>query len=402
MVSIFRRDFLYGAGAAAWAIGGLPAVAKASPRTAIAALEVFRVHINKRGNWIIPRLKTENGLTGLGDASQSGNDEQTLVWLKRFSDLLKDRSVFEIGWFRQASLAGIAQGGKAAAVAASALEHALWDLQGQVLGLPVHDLFGGRIQDRIRIYANINRSSDPRTPDGFVAMANRAVADGFDAFKLAPFDELPLNLSDAAERARLTQNGLDCAAAVRHVIGPERDLLIDAHSRFHLEEGLELARRFESLKLFWLEEVTPAKPLSDLAAINKAATMPTAGGETIQGVAGFYPYIRAEAVDIVMPDVKVCGGMLELKKIAALAEGAGLPTSPHGPASPIGNLAAAHVVATIPNFNILEFSYGEVPWRAELIDPPEQIDRGALILSKRPGFGARLNEKTAAKYAISV
>src|SRR5262249_48914724 len=151
-------------------------------------------------------------LTGLGDASQSGNDEQTLAWLKRFSDLLKGRSVFEIGWFRQASLAGLAEGGKAAAVAASALEHALWDLQGQVLGVPVHDLFGGRVQDRVRIYANINRSSDPRTPDGFAAMAGRAVADGFDAFKLAPFDELPLNLSDAAERARLTQNGLDCAA----------------------------------------------------------------------------------------------------------------------------------------------------------------------------------------------
>lgn len=363
---------------------------------------MFRVHINKRGDWIIPRLKTESGLTGLGDASQSGNDAQVLVWLKRFVDLLKGRSVFDVSWFRQASLAGLVEGGKPAAVAASGLEHALWDLQGQVLGVPVYELFGGRIQERIRIYANINRSSDPRTPDGFAAMAGRAVADGFDAFKLAPFDELPLNLADTAERARLTQNGLDCAAAVRRAIGPDRDLLIDAHSRFHLEEGLELARRFDPLKLFWLEEVTPAKPLSDLAAINKAATMPTAGGENIQGVAGFYPYIRAEAVDIVMPDVKVCGGMLELKKIAALAEGAGLATSPHGPASPIGNLAAAHVVATIPNFNILEFSYGEVPWRAELIDPPERIDKGALVLSERPGFGVRLNEKTAAKYAVPV
>ncbi|HVV28005.1 MAG TPA: mandelate racemase/muconate lactonizing enzyme family protein [Rhizomicrobium sp.] len=403
-MSIFRRDFLRGAGIAPLALGMgmLPAGAKAPARTGIAGLEVFRVHVNRRGDWVIPRLKTEGGLTGLGDASQSGNDEQTLVWLKRFVDLLKGHSVFEIAWFRQASLAHLAEGGKPAAVAASALEHALWDLQGQALGLPVYELFGGRIQDRIRIYANINRSSDPRTPDGFAAMAQRAVADGFDAFKLAPFDELPLKLADPAERARLTQNGLDCAAAVRRTIGPDRDLLIDAHSRFHLEEGLELAQRFEPLKLFWLEEVTPAKPVSDLAAINKAAAMPTAGGENIQGVAGFYPYIRAEAVDIVMPDVKVCGGLLELKKIAALAEGAGLFTSPHGPASPIGNLAAAHVVATIPNFNILEFSYGEVPWRAELIDPPEQIDRSALVLSARPGFGVRLNEKTAAKYAVPV
>jgi galactonate dehydratase len=74
--------------------------------------------------------------------------------------------------------------------------------------------------------------------------------------------------------------------------------------------------------------------------------------------------------------------------------------SPHGPASPIGDLTAAHVMATVPNFNILEFSYGEVPWRAELVDPPEQVLGSELVLSKRPGLGVKLNEKTAAKYAV--
>jgi galactonate dehydratase len=92
--------------------------------------------------------------------------------------------------------------------------------------------------------------------------------------------------------------------------------------------------------------------------------------------------------------------MLELKKISALAEGAGLLMSPHGPASPVGNVAAAQVAATVPNFNILEFSYGEVPWRAELIDPPEDITNSSLALSTRPGFGITLNEKAAAKYAL--
>jgi galactonate dehydratase len=130
--------------------------------------------------------------------------------------------------------------------------------------------------------------------------------------------------------------------------------------------------------------------------------MPTAGGENIHGVTGFYPYIRAEAVDIVMPDVKYCGGILELKKIAALAEGAGLQASPHGPASPVGNMAAAHAIAGAPNFNILEFSYGEVPWRAELVDPPEDTTGGALALSDRPGLGLKLNEKTAARYAVTL
>jgi galactonate dehydratase len=90
--------------------------------------------------------------------------------------------------------------------------------------------------------------------------------------------------------------------------------------------------------------------------------------------------------------------MLELKKIAAMCEAAGVPVAPHGPASPVGNAAAAQVCATMPNFHILEFSYGEVPWRAELVDPPESLDKGYINLSRRPGLGITLNEKTLAKY----
>jgi galactonate dehydratase len=371
------------------------------PKVTVEGLEVFRVKVNHRGNWTIVRLKTSGGIGGLGDASQSGKDDQTLVYLKQFSDLLKGRSIFDVEWLRKVTAPAVTQYGVAAAVAASALEQCLWDIQGQAFSVPVYDLFGGRIQERIRIYANINRSTEDRTPDGFAHMAEKAVGASFDAVKLAPFDEMPRGLTDKQAIEHFMQFGIGCAQAVRQAIGPQRDLLIDGHSHFDRDDGLELAHRFEPLHLFWLEEVTPAKPVEDLAAINKAATMPTAGGESIQGVKGFYPYIKAEAVDIVMPDVKVCGGMLEMKKIAALAEGAGLIASPHGPASPVGNATAAHVMATVPNFNILEFSYGEVPWRAELIDPPEQITDSALVLSKRPGLGIRLNEKTAAKYAVS-
>jgi galactonate dehydratase len=256
-------------------------------------------------------------------------------------------------------------------------------------------LFGGRLRAQIRNYANINRSVEDRTPAGFAAMAERAVRNGYDAVKLAPFDGMPRGT--AAES--FTRAGIECAAAVRRAIGEKRDLLIDAHSHFDLERGLELARRMEPLKLFWLEEVTPAQPLENLAAINRAAKMPTAGGESIYGVRGFLPYINAGAVDIAMPDVKYCGGMLELKKIAALAEAAGMPVSPHGPASPVGDFAAAHVCAGLPNFLILEYAYGEVPWRAELIDPPERLVNGCLELPERPGLGFALNDRVARRYA---
>jgi galactonate dehydratase len=383
----------------------VPAAAAAPPdrdvaKITVTGLEIFIVKVNARGNWMLTRVSTSAGITGIGDASQGGADEERIRYLKQFFGLLKGRSIYDIEWLRAAGEPEIFKNTRnpSAAIALSGLEQALWDIRGKAFSVPAYDLLGGMLHPRIRNYANINRSTEPRSPESFASMAERAVAAGFDAIKLAPFDDMPRDLSDAARTEEFTKMGIARADAVRKAIGPKRDLLVDVHSHLDLDRGLQLARRMEYLNLFWLEEVTPAKPIENLARINQEAKMPTAGGESIYGVKGFFPYIAAKAVDIAMPDVKYCGGMLELKKIAALCEGAGVPVSPHGPASPVGNVAAAHVCATMPNFHILEFSYGEVPWRAELIDPPESLEKGYMSLSRRPGLGITLNEKTLAKY----
>lgn len=260
--------------------GGVPAASITKKAPVVDDLEVFRLPVNRRGNWIILRLKSGDGLIGLGDASHGGHEEQTFAWLKTLADMLRGRSVLDTEWFRQAAAARIGKDrSPAATVAASGLEQCLWDLAGRALGVPTYDLFGGRIRDRIRLYANINRSADPRTPAGFAAMARSAVEAGFGAIKLAPFDELPINLQDRSKVEGFVVEGLARAHAVRNVIGPKRDLLIDAHSRFTLAEGLDLLERVKPLDLFWLEEVTPADPPADLAAINRAATINTAGGK---------------------------------------------------------------------------------------------------------------------------
>lgn len=385
MLAMTRRSLL---GALASAPAAFP---RALARIEIERLEVFRVKVNRRGNWVVPRI-TAGGVTGIGDASHGAKDEAQVTLLQRFFERFKGASIFDLERLRRQMWDEVAAGGVATAVAWSGLEQCLWDIRGKVLGVPVYELLGGMLNPRIRNYANINRSTEERAPRAFAAMAEKAVAAGFDAIKLAPFDGMKRPVRDPAP-------GIACVEAVRKAIG-RRDLLVDAHNYFDLEGGLALARRFEPLDLFWLEEVTPRSSLENLAAINRAAKMPTAGGESIFGVKGFFPYLASGAVDIAMPDVKYCGGVLELKKIAAMAEGAGMPLSPHGPASPVGNVAAAHVCATLPNFLILEYSFGEVPWRAELIDPPEALDKGYMELSRRPGFGIALNEKTAAKYAV--
>jgi galactonate dehydratase len=362
----------------------------------VTGLEIFRVHVNERGDWVIPRLQTSAGVTGIGDASHHAKNTDPRVKLQEYFEALKGRSVFDVEWFRQQMQPDILKVGSSAACAFSGLEQALYDIQGQLLGVPAYQLFGGKLHATLRNYANINRSANPRTPAGFAEMAAKAIAAGMDAIKLAPFDGMPLKGS-APEIEAHTQLGIHAIAAVREAIG-DADLLVDAHSNFDLQRGLDLARRLEPLRLYWLEEICP--DLADLATLNQTVPMPTAGGESLYGLQENHAYIAANAVDTLMPDVKYCGGMLELKKIAALAEAAGMPAAPHGPASPVGNISAAHVCAGMPNFQILEYAYGEVPWRAELIEPPEPLGPGGLLsVPDRPGLGIKLNEKVAREHA---
>jgi galactonate dehydratase len=313
---------------------------------------------------------------------------------------MKDRSVFDLEWLRGQAHPEHAEGGRSVSCALSGVEQALYDIQGKLLGVPCWALFGGKLRDDVRNYANINRSTQVRTPEGFAELARSAVEHGFNAIKMASFDGMPRDGS-AAEIEQHTQLGIDCVQAVRDVLGPDGDLLVDAHSNFDLKRGMDLLKRLEPLKLFWLEEVS--RPLDVWAQISAAAPMTTAGGESIFGTKGFWPYLKADACDIMMPDVKYCGGMLELKKIAAMSEAAGdHPVAPHGPASPIGNMAAAHVCVTIPNFSILECSHGDaLDWRANMTIPPEPLSKGMLRVPDSPGLGYELNEEVVRGRLVS-
>jgi len=386
-MSFTRRRLLAGALA-------VPAWGRAvSPREVrLAKFDVLTAEVGPR-SWVLFRLTTESGLTGIGDATHNAAVPSLATQVaRRLFEYMLGRSAFEIERLRQAALPleAAAQGRaeqRPHAVAFAGLEQAMWDLQGKSLGVPCYELFGGKLRDEVRNYANINRMTrgDERTPEGFAKNARRAVAAGFDAFKLAPFDHFPRSLPDGPERERAVAEGIEMTAAVREAIGPGRDLLLDGHGHFNRAQSIEVAERLERFNLYWFEEATPE--LADLAALNRVAKMATAGGESLFGVHQFLPYIAGQAVDILMPDVKFCGGMSELKKIAAMGEAAGMDVAPHGPASPVGNMVAAHVCASIPNFRILEFGYGEVPWRAESVSPAEDLRNGRLQVLDRPGIG---------------
>jgi galactonate dehydratase len=390
-----RRSALLGATGLPLGAAGVPLLgAAAAPRLAITALEVFVVKVNRRGNWIFVRLKTDRGLTGLGEASHGGRDTEMETALGGFFELIRGRSPFEIEAYRQRGRAKAKAGGRLAATAFSALEQAQWDLAGKALGAPVHALLGGKLRDELLLYANINRATDvDRSPAAFADNARRAVAEGFRAVKAAPFDDFP-RLEAAREKLEeFAALGIARVEAIRRAIGPEVELLIDVHSHFDRARSIDVARRLEPLRLYWYEEPVRPTQVEDTAAIRAAIPQRLAGGEALFGIEAFEPLLRARALETVMPDVKHCGGILENRKIATLAEAAAATVSPHNPSGPVATAASVQMCAGMANFLILEHAWGEVPWRGELVTPPETLSRGHIRVPDAPGLGIELNDR---------
>lgn len=394
-------------------LGSLPALAAAPSLSASAApglpagqpelglrivgMEQIVVRVTGRTNWIFVRLSTNDGATGLGEASMGRLNE--LPELADFFELVRDRSPFEIQRYRQRGRSRAAAGGRRAATAFSAIEQAQWDLVGKALQAPVHDLTGGALRSELPVYANVNRATADRTPAGFASNARQAVADGFRAVKAAPFDGFPPLDGPAADVEAATELGIACIEAMRRAVGPDVDLKIDVHSFFDVPLAIEVAARLAPQALSWYEEPVPPTDLESTKAIKDGIDQPMAGGEFLFGVEGFAPLCRERAVDVIMPDVKHCGGVAELGRIAAVAELHGVLVSPHNPSGPVSTRISASVCAGLSNFDILEYQWNEAPWRGDLIDPPERFSGGVLDVPDGPGFGLTLNDTLAREHA---
>jgi galactonate dehydratase len=359
-------------------------------------LELLVVRATKRTSWFFIRLKTNKGLTGLGECSDSlgaNFDDKALAGLRRAVDFyyaaIKDQPL-NIESYRNRARQRARTGGRVEGTAFSAIEQAQWDLLGKALGVPVYQLVGGAIRTGLPVYANINRATTNRTPEGFAANAAKAVAEGFRAIKAAPFDGFPKVTADL---------GIACIQAMRKAIGPDVRLLIDVHSHFDVNLAIDVAKRLEPENLGWYEEPVSPLKIAETRAIRKGIRQTMAGGESLFGVEGFADLCRFKAVEIIMPDVKHCGGILEGRNISAMAALDGVAVAPHNPSGPVATAASAQWCASIPNFDILEFQWNEVPWRGDLVNPPERFVKGTIAAHATPGFGIELNDRVVQAHA---
>ena len=361
----------------------------------ITRIDLEIVRVTERVDWTFVHIETDTGIRGLGELNPSVRRSDALGQVHQLADALigsDPRRIEEnLALFDPTAL------DSCGFRALSALDQALWDILGKSLNAPIHALLGGACRDEIRLYANINRATrKDRSPEGFARNAAAAVKDGFDAVKLAPFDGMPRGI----DRAQDAQSGIDALRAVRQAIGPEVDLLVDCHSHFTVKGALEVADALTEIDLYWFEEPIPGNDIDGYLEVKARCGLPIAGGESRRHRRGFWEVLDRGALDIAMPDVTIVGGITELKKVAALAEARGIPTAPHGPFGPVTTIASVHTMAAHPAFSILEYAWGETPWRHELIAPGEKIVNGRIAIPQAPGLGIELDPQTVAAHRI--
>ncbi len=363
----------------------------------ITGVRVLEIEASRRGSWILVEVRTDSGLTGIGEASQSGNDRLVRESLLQLGERLAgaDPTQPEVIWERLTRSSDIfADGaGRVAATAVSAVDQALWDIAGKALEVPVWRLLGGRRRERVRLYANLNRGTRDRSVEGFARAARAAVEAGFRAVKCTPFDEIRHDRLDRDGVEEDLDLGVARIAASREAVGPGVDLLVDCHCRFNLALARKAAEKVRGLDLYWFEEPLPRDQVGEMRSLRESSGLTLAGGEGFFGREGFWEYLSQGAVDVIMPDVKHAGGISECRRIPALAETRNIPVAPHSPAGPVSTIAGVHLAASIRNFLILEYAFGEVPWREQLISPPERVEGGFMPLPEGPGLGVELNQE---------
>tara|TARA_Y100000588_G_scaffold96251_1_gene104279 strand:- start:559 stop:1692 length:1134 start_codon:yes stop_codon:yes gene_type:complete len=365
-------------------------------------MELAYVSVNKWTDWTFVTLYDRSGLSSVMETT-CGQD--VTRELSQLMDLLKekplseDKNVIEISGLTASQI----QIDLPMASAISAFSSAVTDIQAQYQNNSLTESLGGKQTRKIPLYANINRAllGGTRTPKEFARIANQAVKDGFNMVKCAPFDEvnpsIPLdNVFDAS------QSGLERVSLIRETVGPDVTILVDCHSRFDVQSAPQIAYELKALDVSWFEEpVEPTKVPHQLADIASSVSIPIAGGESGFGEQFFGDLVNLYNVDIAMPDIKYCGGIQEAVRAAEQVARFGGNTSLHGPTGPISILAGAHVTASMKSALNLEFGVYECPWRADLLNLPEQVEGGHLWFPGGIGLGAELNQKVVDRYGSS-
>ena len=345
------------------------------------------------------RVDTDEGISGYGEVRPLNKTEAVLGYLKEAAPrYLVGRDPFDTEALVHDVMNGdFGRPGEIAMSALALMEIACWDIKGKALNQPVYNLLGGKVRDRIKLYANGWYRTE-RVPENFAECARAAVAKGYRALKFDPFGGTFFDFSIAEKRL-----SIDLVAAVREAVGHEVELLIEMHGRFTPAGAIEMARELADFKPSWFEEPVPPENLDALRrAYDGMAPLgiPIAVGERIHTPCDVQPLFRLGATDILQTDITHFGGLMNTKKIMAQADYHYLRGAPHNVGGPVSTAAALHLAASTPNVMIQEnFNDFDAPYVMEAAPGVPAIgDDGCVALPSGPGLGVTVDEAVIAAH----
>jgi galactonate dehydratase len=366
------------------------------PLMKITALKTFIVHPENTKNWLFIKVETDAGIHGWGEAyTRLDRDRAIEVHAEQLARYLVGRSAFDVKHFTYVAYTDFSckRGSMDLYAAISAVEQAMWDIQGKASGQPVYNLLGGRCRDRVRVYAN--GWARGNSSEEIAERATEMVERGFTALKFDPFPG-PWRAYIDREEERVA---IERVGAVREAVGPDIDILIEVHRRLAPMNAVRVARALEKYQPFWFEEPVSGRDLDSLAEVRRDISLPVVTGEELYTKIEFTEVFQKRAADILNPDVANCGGILELREIAAMAEAHHVAISPHNFNSTTVALAATlQAAAGMPNFLITEYFVNFEAVGRDIAVKPLEVENGTIALPTEPGIGIDLDEEAMARY----
>ncbi|MEI8246871.1 MAG: galactonate dehydratase [Lentisphaerota bacterium] len=353
----------------------------------IAKFELFKVP----PRWLFLKITTDDGLEGWGEPVVEGRAETVAAAVREAEGLLLNLDAGHIEDIWQILYrSGFYRGGPILSSAMSGIEQALWDIKGKSLGVPVYDLLGGPVRERIRVYSWIGGDR----PADVVAAAKEKAAQGYSAIKMNGTEEL-----DYLDSYEKLDAAVSRVGAIRDALGPKFDIAVDFHGRVHQAMARILMKELECFRLLFIEEPVLIENLDVIKELRRHTVTPIATGERNYTRWGFKEILQSGAVDIIQPDLCHAGGILEVKKIAAMAECYDVAVAPHCPLGPIALAASLQLDYGTPNAVIQEQSLGiHYNQGADLLDYLSdrsvfEYRDGFVYRNNLPGLGITINEE---------
>lgn len=353
--------------------------------TKIARVETFLVP----PRWLFVRIETESGIVGWGEATCEGRSETVRTAVGQLSEFLIGRDALRIEDHWQVMTKGsFYRGGPILASAVSGLDQALWDIAGKRYGAPVHQLLGGPVRDRIRVYGWVGGDEPSEVQDHISAQ----LAAGLTAVKMNASGRMS-PIASVAELDGVVRR----VAAAREVLGDARDVAVDFHGRFTLANARRVAPLLEPYRPLFIEEPVTPENSHLIGEFVRSTTTPVSTGERLYSRQEFLPVLQA-GIAVAQPDLSHAGGITEVRKIAALAEVYDVQLAPHCPLGPLALAACLQVGFATPNFLIQEQSIGiHYNLGAEVLDyvldkTPFRFVDGYVERFTAPGLGIDIDE----------